>query len=408
MLKKIGSLGLSGRIVLGSIIGLILGFILKENAGSLAFLGDIFLRSVKMCVPLLIFCSIVEATASLPLHELKNIGFKTLGVFFVTTSLASVLTVLAVKVFPPVLTIAPPATGAYETTIPDTSFAATIVSFIPDNALKALSDGVIVQIIVFAVLFGVSVNILKSEFQEVDRIYGLVLGLRKIVMKIVTIIMYYAPIGISAMLANITGTSGMEALKSLGQVLLIVSILDIIFYLLYTFYLSIRYQLSPIKIVKNSSSVLLMALTTTSSAVSLPVALEDVPKKMGVNAKISNFVLPLGSALNTNGAPITNITCAVACASVFGIELNMNNLIMLGVYAVVASFGNPGVPGGGIVSMAIVFQMIGIPIEGVAIFAGLDYFFSLTRAPLNIIGNVYSSLIVGNKMKEFDKEIFNS
>lgn len=408
MLNKLKQLNLSGRIVLGSIIGLILGFVLGENAGHLQFLGDIFLRSVKMCVPLLIFCSIVEATASLPLKELKTVGFMTLAVFFITTSLSAIVSILTVIFFPPELTIALPDQSDIATSLTNTSFTDTLVNFIPDNALSALSNGVIVQIIVFAALFGISVNILKSEFSQVNHLYELVLGLRKVVMKIVTIIMYYAPIGISAMLASITGTSGIEALKSLGHVLLIVSVVDIFFFILYTLFISVRYQLNIIQLIKNSSDILLMAITTTSSAVSLPIALEDVPNKIGVKEKVSNFVLPLGNALNTNGAPITNIISAMACSSIFNIQFTTQNLIMLGIYAVVASFGNPGVPGGGIVSMAIVFQMIGIPVEGVAIFAGLDYFFSLTRAPLNVMGNVYSSIIVGNKTDEFDREIFAS
>ncbi|MGX4687489.1 dicarboxylate/amino acid:cation symporter [Vagococcus sp. JNUCC 83] len=408
MLDKIKNSSLSMRIVVGSIIGIIIGLVFGESTASIQFLGDIFLRSVKMCVPLLIFCSIVEASASLPLQELKSVGFKTLGVFFVSTSLSAVLSVIVAKFFPPILNITVPGKGAYEGAAGSESIQETLVNFIPDNAVAALANGTIVQIIIFAALFGISVNILKESNPAVNSVYEFTLGLRKVIMQIVTIVMIYAPIGISAMIAGVIGTSGVSALASLGQILLLVSVVDIIFFAAYTLYMSIRYKLNIVQLLKNSSSIMLMAFTTTSSAVTLPVALNEVPNKMGVKERISNFVLPLGNALNTNGAPISNILSAVACASIFGIEFTTSKLILLGLFAVVASFGNPGVPGGGIVSMAIVFQMIGIPVEGVAVFAGLDYFYSLTRAPLNVMGNVYSSIIVSNKLGEFDKEVFDA
>lgn len=408
MLAKIKNSSLSMRIVVGSIIGIIIGLIFGESTSTIQFLGDIFLRSVKMCVPLLIFCSIVEASASLPLQELKSVGFKTLGVFFVSTSLSAILSVVVAKFFPPILNITVPGKGAYEGAAGSESIQETLVNFIPDNAVAALANGTIVQIIIFAALFGISVNILKENNPAVNSVYEFTLGLRKVIMQIVTIVMIYAPIGISAMIAGVIGTSGMSALASLGQILLLVSVVDIIFFAIYTLYMSVRYKLNLVQLLKNSSSIILMAFTTTSSAVTLPVALNEVPKKMGVKERISDFVLPLGNALNTNGAPISNVLSAVACASIFGIEFTTSKLILLGVFSVVASFGNPGVPGGGIVSMAIVFQMIGIPVEGVAVFAGLDYFYSLTRAPLNVMGNVYSSIIVSNKLGEFDKDVFNA
>lgn len=408
MLEKIKNSSLSMRIVVGSIIGILIGFAFGESTANIQFLGDIFLRSVKMCVPLLIFCSIVEASASLPLQELKSVGFKTLGVFFVSTSLSAVLSVIVAKLFPPVLNITVPGKGAYEGAAGSESIQETLVNFIPDNAVAALANGTIVQIIIFAALFGISVNILKENNPAVNSVYEFTLGLRKVIMQIVTIVMIYAPIGISAMIAGVIGTSGVSALASLGQILLLVSVVDILFFAAYTLYMSVRYKLNIVQLLKNSSSIILMAFTTTSSAVTLPVALNEVPNKMGVKERISDFVLPLGNALNTNGAPISNILSAVACASIFDIEFTTSKLILLGVFAIVASFGNPGVPGGGIVSMAIVFQMIGIPVEGVAVFAGLDYFYSLTRAPLNVMGNVYSSIIVSNKLDEFDKNVFNA
>lgn len=407
ILAKYRKINISIKIVTGSILGIILGLTLREKAGTLKFLGDIFLRLVQMGVPLLIFTSIVESTASLPMSELKKVGGRTLYWFVLTTALAAIITVIIVYLFPPV--VQPIVTGDTVETITNNTggIGEIFVNFIPTNAIQGLAEGKIVQIVLFGALFGIALNMIKESVKTAQTVFDFIAGTRQVVMRIITLIMGYAPFGIMGMLASFIGTQGSEVLTSMGSVLLLVTAIDLLFFIGYTLFMSIRFRLNLIQLIKNCTNILIVALTTLSSAVTLPVSLEYVPKNLGVKERISNFVLPLGGAINFNGTPITNITCAVAAAAMNGIEITPLFLIILGVYGFISAFGNIGVAGGGIISLMVVFDMAGIPSETIVLFAGLDYFFSLTRILDNVMGNVYSALYVGIKMDEFDRDIFN-
>lgn len=405
-MKKIG---LAQQIIIGSIAGIVVGYFLGENAQYVKFIGDIFLRLVKMCVPLLIFCSIVQSTGSLEIKDLGKLGSQTLVTFITSTTIAAVLSVVSVILVNPNVTLEGLSnSSAYGGVIPSGNFLDVLVNFIPENAFAAFSNGIIIQIIIFGVFFGICLSLLSSTDAGVKSVLNGVISVRKVTMKIVTIIMSFAPIGIFAMLADIVGTTGTEILGSLAQVVALVTVVDIIFFMLFSIYVCVRCRLSMITLFKNIARIVTMSTTTTSSAMTLPTALVDVPKRLGVSERISNFILPLGNAINTNGAPISNIISAVVCARMYDITLDTQNYIMMTIYAILSSFGNPGVPGGGIVSLAVVFQMVGLPMEGIAIFAGLDYFYSLTRATLNVMGSVYASIIVAHKNKELDRDIFNA
>ena len=407
--KKYNEISLSKRIIVGSIIGIILGFVLQENAKNIKFLGDIFVNLVKMTVPLVIFTAIVEAIASLSMEDLKSIGGKTIFWFAITTAAASLLTFVAVKFIPITATIGNLAElPEYTGTIGNSSITEIIVSFFPDNALLAIGKANITQIIVFATFFGISTNLLRHDVPAVETVYQMIVGLRRIIMRLVGMVMGFAPIGIAASLAATIGVQGAEILGSLGQALLMVTVLDIIFFAGYTLYMCIRFRLNLKQLISNTKNIMVIAFTTGSSAVTLPVSMEEVPKYVGVNEKVSNFVLPLGNALNTNGAPISNIVSAVAVAVLTDVPITTSFLVMVSIYAFISAFGNPGVPGGGVVSLSVVLVMAGLSLEYLPMFFAVDYFYSLTRVVVNVMGNVYSSIYVGVKSDEFDRDIFNA
>lgn len=401
-------LGLSQKIIIGSVLGIITGFILGPNASYLKFIGDIFLRLIKMCVPLLIFCSIVHSTGSLDIKDLGKLGSRTLITFVTSTTVAALLAVSSVILVKPTITLEGlnniEGYGGY---IPTGNFLDVLVNFIPENIFRSFTEGTIIQIIVFGCLFGISLSLLGKE-KGTQSLLNAVISIRKVMMKIITLSMAFAPIGIFAMLADIIGSTGSAVLGSLAQVVIMVTVVDIIFFVLFTLFVCVKCKLSLPMLLKNISRIAAMSTTTVSAAMTLPTALIDTNKRIGVSEKITNFILPLGNAINTNGAPISNIISAVTCAYMFNIQLSPQNYILMTIYAILSSFGNPGVPGGGIVSLAVVFQMVGLPMEGIAIFAGLDYFYSLTRATLNVMGSVYASIIVADKNDELDRTVFMS
>lgn len=400
-------LSLTQRIIIGSILGIIVGYFMGPSVIHIKFMGDVFLRLVTMVVPILIFCAIVEAVASLEIKELGKIGTKTLALFLFSTAIAAAVGIIAVTLFKPSMTLEGLSTAQYEGYVLTGSFINLIVNFIPANIVRAFAEGTLIQIMVFGTMFGVAINATKDN-PHVAHLYNGIKALRLLMMKIVTAFMVIAPFGIFAMLANVVGGSGAKILMPLVQYILTVTGANIVFIVGYTIVVGAICRLNPIQLVKNVSRTIVIGMATGSSAMSLPTEMMDADERLGLDRKISNFVLPLGNAINTNGAAITTTVASVTCAHLFGIELTTQHLIMIAVYAALSTFGNTTVPGGGIVAVAVVFQMAGLPLEGVALFAGVDYFTSLTRIILNVVGDIYVAILVAVPEKALDRAIFNA
>lgn len=411
--------GLSGRIIIGMIFGVIVGLIIQEFKDSatwlaaippyLDMLGKMFLNLMNMCIPFLIFGSIVMSVSSLDLKEFKTVGGKTLLLFLITTACASFLAVLFSYFLPfpedKVAAADAIAKGAQE--VKQMGVKEIVLNFFPSNVFQAFSTPIVLQVIVFGCFFGVCINMLKDSVPGVSTLLEVTLAFRAVIMKIITMVMYIAPIGIFGILSYTVASKGLDTLQSLGQVLLYITIINIVFLILYFLYMSIRYGLSLGMLFKKCSKVIIFAVTTTSTAMCLPIAMEDA-KYLGVKGKLSNFILPLGNSLNTNGGPITNVVIIVAAMALSGNPMDLTFYILLGIYATIAAFGNPGVIGGALVSLAVVCDLAGVPLEVAVIFFSIDYFLGITRVPCNIMGSVFCSIIMANKRGEFDKEIFNT
>lgn len=408
---------LSGQIVLGMILGVIVGLIfqkygLQEYALYLDMLGKMFLNLMNMCIPFLIFGSIVLSVASLDLKEFGSVGGKTLLLFLITTACASFLAV-TISYFLPFNVDPEQAQAAISSAVNTDKISAgqnivnIILNFFPSNVFRAFATPIVLQVIVFGVLFGLCINMLQDTTPGVKTLLEITLAFRAIIMKIITMVMHIAPYGIFGILSATIATKGLDTLISLGQVLLYITMINILFFVLYTLYISVRYGLNLGMLIKKIARTFIVSITTTSTAMSLVPAMQDVPK-MGVKEKISNFVLPLGNSLNTNGGPITNVVIIIAAMALTGQEMTLTFYLLLGVYATIAAFGNPGVIGGALVSLAVVCDLAGVPIEVAVIFFGVDYFLGITRVPCNIMGSVYCSIIMAHKRGEFDKDVFNT
>lgn len=399
-------LSLTQKIIIGSILGGLFGYFAADYVGYVKFMGDVFLRLVKMVVPLLVFGAIVEAVASLNLGELRKIGIKTVALFFFSTVIAAMVALAAITIFKPNLSLTGLATG-FSGELPTGNYVDLLVNFIPANVLKAFVNDTLIQVIIFGVLVGIAIN--KNKDNTVTgKLYEGIKGLRSVMMTIVTMFMTIAPYGIFALVANTVGTKGKSILLPLIQYVLTVTGANVVFFLGYTLVVAMLCGLNPFKLLKNVGRTIIVGVSTGSSAMTLPTELMDAEERIGLSRKIYNFVLPLGNAINTNGAAITTTIAAVTCAHAFNIPLTTQHYVMIAVYAALATFGNTTVPGGGIVAVAVVFQMAGMPLEGVAIFAGVDYFTGLTRIILNVVGDIYTAILVAHGEGELDKEVFNA
>lgn len=397
-------LSFTQKIVIGAILGIVTGLFVPQFAPYVKFVGDVFLRCVRVVVPLLVFCAIVDAVASIDLKDIGKVGAKTLALFLLTTSSAAALALAVIFVIKPTQSY----TGAiseYTGGAVPQNFVDLLVNFIPNNIVSAFANGTIIQIIVFGIFLGLAISKLKND-PLVSVFYDTIKGLRALMMSIVGMFMGLAPYGIFALIANTVATIDNQKLMQVLQYVITVTVANVIYMVLYTLVVGFVCKLNPVMIVKNLSRTYIMGVSTQSSAMTLPTELLDAKERLGISDRIAEFVLPLGNAINTNGAAVTTIIAGVTCAHIFGLNWGMQQYVMLAIYSVIATYGNTTVPGGGIVAVAVVFEMAGLPLEGVALFVSVDFFTSLTRIILNVVSDVYVAMMVAHSEGELDRDIF--
>jgi Na+/H+-dicarboxylate symporter len=401
-MKKIS---FSKKMVFASIFGIVVGAVLGKNTAYIKILGDIFINLISMMVPFLIFGALIESVMTLAIKDLGTIGGKTLSSFVFTSSMAGAIAILFGYVFQPGAGIMNIQLSEYTGNTAGMTVSEAILSFFPKNIFTAFNNNAITQIILFAVIVGVTISLYKN-LEPVKRIHDFVLDMNVLIMKIVTLIMNFAPIGIFALTANMIGQNGIGILIPLLKAIVVITLANIVCLLIVGLSVSAYAKVSFFRMIVNVKRTIIVAATTTSSAMSLPMKFLDSEENMGVSKRISQFVNPLGGVLNTDGGVILTVLASMTVAQILGIELSFSAMVMLGVTAVLSSFGNTMVPGGGIVAMAIVFALNGIPLEGVALFAGIDWILAITRVPINVVDDVFCALYVAASEKELDRDVF--
>lgn len=398
-------LSFSKKMILAAILGIVIGVIFGKNTIYIKVLGDIFINLISMMVPFLIFGALIESVMTLAIKDLGSIGFKTLFSFVLTSSLAGAIAIFFGSIFKPGVGILNVQLSEYTGNTTGMTFSDALLSFIPKNIFAAFNNNAVTQIIVFAIIVGVTISYFK-HIDAIKRIHDFVLDMNVLIMKIVTLIMNFAPIGILALTANMIGQNGIEILIPLFKFIVVITVANIACLLIVGTSVAAYAKVSLFRMLANAKRTFIVAATTTSSAMSLPLKLQDSEENMGISKRISNFVNPLGGTLNTDGGVLLTVLASMTIAQIMGIELSLSAMVMLAVTAVLSSFGNTMVPGGGIVAIAIVFALNGIPLEGVALFAGIDWILAITRVPLNVVDDVFCAVFVAASEKELDRDVF--
>lgn len=407
MTKSKGKIKLSTWMIIASALGIICGLVFGKTMGNIKFLGDIFLRLMQMSVVFLVMGAITEAIGSLDMHDIGKLGGKTIALFVLSTLFASFVGVILSLVIRPGVGVTGVQGAAFTGTLPEGNPLNLLVNFFPKNIVESMSTGSILQIIVFSIFLGLALSMLKGN-SSAQAVFGFIRDFNVIIMQIVKIVMNFAPIGIFALVAALTGTSGINMLMALGKFLIALTVGCIAVLLLMVGIVSAYGKLNPIRLIRKLNNTIIVAITTTSSAVSLPVQMEDSELRIGVSRRVSRLVNPLGMNLNSHGLAITVAVACITVAQFFGIEMNFTNYIMIGVMSTLATFANLAVPGGALVTMAIGFSMTGLPLEGVAIMAGVDWFAGIIRTLLNVVDDVLIAVIVAISENELDRDIFNA
>jgi Na+/H+-dicarboxylate symporter len=282
----------------------------------------------------------------------------------------------------------------------------TILNFFPTNIISSMAQGSIVQVIIFAIIFGLALSYVRLDDKE-NKIFQGTVQFNSVILKLVTLIMKIAPVGIFFIIASTIGSMGLQVLLPLAKYLLIYCLATFIFLFIWFLFVSIYCKVSMVKLIKNMAPMSIMALTTTSSAVTLPIALKDAKEKLGISERITKLVLPLGMSLNSNGSAMHMAITLVTISQIAGISYSGGEYFYLVILATLASLANAVVPGAGLVSLSIVVPQLGLPIESIALFAGVEWFVGMLRTILNVDSDTLSAFIIAKSENEIDYKVFN-
>jgi len=413
-------LSLTMKIIIGMGLGIIVGAIIQYLLGDNKFVNDnvvnglflaggkIFINSLKMLVVPLVFVSLVCGTCSLSdPSKLGRLGGKSILLYLTTTAIAISLAIgLALVVSPGVsdTAIATAADGAYSAKQAP-SFTQVLINIMPSNPIDAMAQGNMLQIIVFALLFGMSITLAGEAGQRIASFFS---DLNEVIMKLVMILMNLAPYGVFFLMAKLFSEISISTIGNLIQYFLVVLFtLGLHALVTYPVVLKTLTGLNPIIFIRKMRDAALFAFSTASSNATMPVTLDTATKKMGVDNSIASFTVPLGATINMDGTAIMQGVATVFIAQVYAIDLSIVDYLMVILTATLASIGTAGVPGVGLIMLAMVLQQVGLPVEGIALIIGVDRLLDMTRTAVNVTGDSMVTVIVAKSEKEIDLEVYN-
>ncbi|QGG61911.1 dicarboxylate/amino acid:cation symporter [Loigolactobacillus bifermentans] len=400
---------LTTQIIIGMVVGIGLGLVGGQQVAGIKIVGDLFLRLIQMAVIPLIFCAVIEAIGSLPMKQLGRLGLKTAAWFTVTTILAACIGLVAGWWFNPGhgLHLSLAGTNAKQLLAHQPSLQNTILGFFPTNIFEALAKGNTIQIIVFALFFGIAL----SKANQNQHYQTLLTGIRQInqlLIDLITLVMKLAPIGIGALMAWVTATNGAKVILPLSKFLILFGAGTLLFLFGLFAMITIRAHIPLRGILHGFSRIIIVAMTTTSSAASLSVEMADAEKRLGVHKQISELVLPLGMALNSNGLAMYLALACVTMSQFYGLAISPIIMIKIVALSIVACLGTVVVPGGGLVALAIIVPSIGLPLESIGLLAGIDWFSGIFRTVLNVVGDTTTAIMIAADEDQLDRQVYQT
>ncbi len=385
-------------------LAIVAGLIFGEQIEVVQPLGDLFLRLIQfIIVPLILATIIVGVTSTGDIKRLGRLGGKTVSFYLITSFFAITFGLLAGFVFQP-------GTGL-DVSIEEESVAPTetegvvqtLLNIIPTNPIESLATGNVLQIIFFAVFIGIGITIVGDKAKPVQNFFD---GLAEVMYKITSIIMLLVPIGIFGLLAPIVGQYGISVLLPLIKVIIAMLVACIIHVaILYSIALKSFGKMSPIRFFKGIFPAAAVAFTTSSSSGTLPVTMKSTQENLNVSKETSSFVLPLGATINMDGTALYQGLAVVFIAQYFGVDLTFTQLLTVALVGTLASIGAAGVPGAGMVMLMMVLTAINLPLEGVALVAGIDRILDMMRTSVNVMGDATASIIVDTSEKKRENQV---
>lgn len=408
---------LTNKILLGLLLGFIVGLILKQLPegyikdtlildGILKILGSGFTSGIKMMVVPLVFVSLICGTASMgDVKKLGRIGGKTILFYLGTTAVAIVISLTLASLSKPGIGLDMGSMVSGEIAIGESkSLVEIILNIIPTNPIQALASGEMLQVIFFALLIGIAINVVGKKAEPIKILFE---SANEICMKMVYIIMLFAPYGVFALVADTFATVGTDAIFALLKYVAIV-LLGMLIHVsvVYAglFKLFTKQKIKPF--LNKFTQVAAVTFSTASSNASVPVSLE-IMEELGAGKATRSFTIPMGATINMDGTAIMQGVAALFIAQIYGVNLGMSEMLTIVLTATLASIGTAGVPGVGMIMLSMVLQSVGLPLEGIGLIMGVERIIDMFRTTVNVMGDNICTLIIANSEKDLDLDLYN-
>ena len=407
------------KVIIAMVAGLMLGIVVGPSVGWvqpdtsilignwLALPGQLFLAIIQMIVIPLVFASIILGLASSEnASQLKKLGLIVSLYFVLTTAIAAFIGIGVTLLLSPGTTLAASGTSlvsnsseaqqanSIEASSPPTldELPQVLIQLLPGNPLTSMVEGQMLQIVIFALIFGIAlVSMAPTQSKPLIELLG---SLQQVCMTIVRWAMWLAPIAVFGLMARLTSQVGLSALIGMSHYVVTVILGLSLLLLFYLALLFVFAQQNPIRFLKNTRELLLLAFSTSSSAAVMPLSIKTAEEKLGIKRSISQFVIPLGATINMNGTALYQAVAAIFLAQAYNIDISLSGMLLIVTMAVGASIGSPATPGVGIVILATILVTVGIPAEGIALIMGVDRILDMTRTAINVAGDIVAAKLM--------------
>ncbi len=411
-------MSLTAKVLIGMTLGILLGVAINLSGlntqgswiniylieGIFDAIGKMFIAALKMLVVPLVFFSLISGVVGIgDVNKLGKVGIKSFVLYVFTTALAVASAIGIAVIFSP---------GAKNSLTANSSFTPSqspslidvFINIIPENIVQAFASGNMLQIIFFSILFGVSLLMVGKKAESIVEGINII---NEAMLQMVIIIMHIAPFAVFALLAKAVSQLGFDLLASLAEyVTILVAILALHTFGTLMLILKFFAKLSPKIFLQKIRDVQLFAFSTSSSNATIPITLQTVTKRMGVDNSVASFTVPFGATINMNGTAIMQGVATVFIANVYGINLGISSYLTVVLMSVLASIGTAGVPGVGLVMLSMVFTQVGLPVEGIGLILGVDRLLDMIRTAVNVTGDAVVTCIVAKNEGVLDEQVF--
>ena len=398
--------GLAWQMLIGLALGIIVGAFIDSSFAQtwLKPLGDLFIRLIRMVVVPLVIATIIAGAAGISdTSKLGRVAFKVLVIYAITTALSVAVGLIFASFIQPGVGLDLSTEGLKAKDVVPPPLVKTLLEIVPINPMEAMANGSMLQIIFFAVMFGFALSALGERGKPVLRFFEIV---GDVMIRVTGTVMRFAPIGVFGLIAFTVSKHGLQVLLPLGS-LILSSFLATVFFVAVILVPMVRIfaKIPAMTFLKGIFEPWMVAFTTCSSAAALPANL-NATRRLGATKAVSSFSIPLGNTINMNGTAIYMGVCAIFAAEIYGLPLSMTTQITIVLMGVLAAVGTAGVPGAGLIMTTIIFTQVGIPLEAVALIAGVDRVLDMIRTSINVVGDAASAVVVTAMEGDLNSEPF--